>query len=122
HEYAGNSWFDIRAEYARRTNREPDRFDIEFAERDDAMWSYHLGGGRPDFTLSPLPLNALGLRKVELEDNLKRREHAEAEVLLHHELQPGHALEASIFAQRITDFRDIGYQRWEPPVSPTPDG
>lgn len=122
HEYADNSWVEVRGEYARRTNREPDRFDAEFAERADAMWSYHLDGDRPVFTPVPLPLNTLGLRKIELEDNLKRREHAQAEVILHHQLLPGHRLEGGVFAQRYSDFRDINYERWEPPTSPLADG
>lgn len=122
HEYAANSWFQLRADYARRTNREPDRFDAEFAERDDAMWSYELKGGRPVFTATPLPRDTFGLRKIELENNLKRREYAEAEALIHHELSAGHALEGGMFALRHTDFRDIRYERWEPAPSPLPGG
>ncbi len=122
HEYAPDSWIGVKGEYARRTNREPDRFDIEFAERTDAMWSYYMDGDRPVFTPGPLAPNSLGLRKAEFENNLKRREHAELEALVHHALMPGHSIEAGIFGQRTSDFRDIGYQRGEPPVSPMADG
>lgn len=122
HEYAERSWIDVQADYSKRTNREPNRQDTEFAERPDAMWTYQLVGDRPIFTPTPLPDNTYGVRKIELENNIKQREYAYAQALVHHELVPHHVIEGGGFALRHTDFRNIDYQRFEPNPSPAANG
>lgn len=117
HEYGERSWVDVRADYSKRTNREPDRQDTEFSERPDAMWSYRLVGGRPVFEATPLPQNTFGVRKIELENNIKQTEYAYAQALIHHEVAPGHAVEMGGFAQEYSDKRDINFTRFEPPVA-----
>jgi TonB-dependent receptor len=122
HEYADRSWIDIQADYSKRSNREPDRQDTEFAERPDAMWSYELRADRPIFTAAPLPDDTFGIRKIEIENNLKQREYMFAQALVHHELVPHHAIESGGFALRHTDYRDINYERYEPNPSPAASG
>jgi TonB-dependent receptor len=114
HEYADNSWLKVQGDYAKRTNREPDRRDTEFSNRPDADWSYSLEGNRPIFELTPIPDSAYSNRKVELENNLKERDYAYLQALAHHQVAPGHIVEAGTFAMRHRDLRDINYQRYEP--------
>lgn len=114
HHYAENSWFRLQGDYARRTNREPDRRDTEFSNRGAAEWTYELVGGRPIFELRDLSDSAYSNRKVEIENNLKEREYGYLQGILHHEVRPGHAMEVGGFALRHEDRREIGYERYEP--------
>jgi TonB-dependent receptor len=122
HEYADRSWIAFNADYSKRTNREPDRQDTEFAERTDAMWTYQLDNGRPVFTPAPLPDDTFGVRKIEFENNIKQREYMYAQALVHHEVVPNHVIEGGTFALRHTDYRDINFQRFEPNPSPSANG
>jgi len=86
------------------------------------MWSYQLVGDRPIFTATPLPDNTFGVRKIEIENNLKQREYAYAQAMVHHEVVPNHVIEGGAFALRHSDVRDIDFRRYEPPVSPAASG
>lgn len=114
HEVSEDLWFDVLGEYAFRQNREPDRFDVEYAERAAAMFGYRIENGQPVFNSNPLPLDTFGLRKAELEDNLKERDFAHIRGSVSWRPARTHLIEAGAFALRHTDYQDINYQRYEP--------
>jgi TonB-dependent receptor len=122
HELSERAWMKFDSEYAFKETREPDRQDTEYAEEDTAVFSYVLDGRRPIFTLDRLPTDVFGLRKVEFEDNIKRRWLQSHRVALHHEVRRGLEFEVGGFWRAERDFRDVDYRRFEPTNSPAQSG